>query len=228
MTTKIITFILLLLGMRSGFSQGFLNLNFNSANIPAGTTSGSTVPISEAIPDWTAYLGADQQTSVLYDDLAIGSAAIALLDSNSPAPGLIPGNNYTVVLQSGAGSSEDVSASIAQTALIPSTAQSIIFEASFPYAAGWQVTIAGQDIPVTEVSAINSSYAIYAGNVSPFAGQTDQLEFTALAGTGPSVNMYLDEISFSTSPIPEPGVLGLSALGSLLLAWRNRRIFSKA
>jgi hypothetical protein len=204
-------------------SQSFLNLNFNAANIPNGTAAGSMIPITDAIPDWTAELGGSPIASVLYDDLSTGLAAIAIIDTNGPAPFLIPGNNYTVVLQSGAGTSENLPASIAQTALIPSTAKSIVFEASVPYAAGWQVTVAGQNIPVTEISAINSGYGVFAGNIAAYAGQTDQLEFTALAGSGPTVNLYLDEISFSTSPVPEPTALALTVLGGLSLIWRWRR-----
>jgi hypothetical protein len=205
----------------SGISQDFVNLDFNSANIPIGT-SPSFVPISEAIPGWTAYLGNNQQTSVVYDDLAIGSAAIAILDSNSPVPGP-PGNNYTVVLQAGGSSAGDVSASISQSALIPSTANSLLFEASLPYGAGWQVSIAGQNVPVSLISTIDSSYALYAANVSTFAGHVDNLEFMALPGAGPTVNLYLGSISFSHSSVPEPDSFGLFALGGLFVAWRHWR-----
>ena len=218
---------LLLVGSGRCFSQSFINLNLNSANIPTGTTAGSFIPISEAIPGWTADLNGSPVTSVLYDSLSTGAAAIAIVDANSLAGGLIPGNEYTVVLQAGIGSSENVPASIAQTALIPSAAESILFEASIPYEAGWQVTIAGQNIPVTEISAINSYYGVFAGNISAYAGQTDQLEFTALAGSGPMVNLYLDSISFSTSPVPEPSTIALSALGGLSLALRWRKKSSK-
>jgi len=107
--------------------------------------------------------------------------------------------------------------------LIPSTANSILFEASLPYATGWQVSIAGQNIPVTQISTINSNFGVYAGNISAFAGQVDNLEFTALSGAGPTVNLYLDSISFSPSPVPEPNSLGLFALGGLVMAYRQWR-----
>lgn len=218
---SILPLLLVLYGR--GQAQGFLNLDFNSANIPSGTQAGDFVPISDAIPDWTAYFGTSQQTSILYDSLATGSQEIAILSSNSP--GAIPGNNYTVVIQA-TGGSAGPSTSLAQTALIPSTANSIFFTASLPYSAGWQVTIDGQVISVTEISAVGDN-AVYAGNVSAFAGQVDQLEFTALSGAGPSVNLYLDSISFSPTLVPEPNMLGLSALGGLFLAWRYRQMFSK-
>jgi hypothetical protein len=208
----------------SGFAQGFVNLDFNSANIPSGTSSSTFVSITDAIPGWTAYYGNNLQTAVLYDSLAIGSVNLAILDANVSFAGfLIPGNENTVVLQAGGGGPEEVSASISQTALIPSTANSILFEASLPYAAGWQVSIAGQNIPVTQISTINSNFGVYAGNISAFAGQVDNLEFTALSGAGPTVNLYLDSISFSPSPVPEPNSLGLFALGGLVMAYRQWR-----
>jgi hypothetical protein len=220
----IITPLLLLIGTLLGFPQVFTNLDFSSANIPSGTPQGSMVPASEAIPGWIGYLGNTQQTSVLYDNLFIGSAAIAILDTNWG--GVIPGNNFTVALQAGASGSGNVSASIAQTGLIPSTARSILFEASLPYAAGWQVTIAGQNIPVTQISAIDSYNGVYAGDVSAYSGKVANLEFTALSGGGPTVNLYLDSISFSTSIIPEPSTFGLFALAGLLFSlrrWRSQR-----
>jgi MYXO-CTERM domain-containing protein len=133
---------------------------------------------------------------------------------------VIPGNSYTVILQA---SIEDT-ASIAQTALIPDTAESIFFTASSPYSSGWQVTVAGQIIPVFQVSNVASGIYVYEGNILAFAGQTDELQFTALAGGGSPVNMELDNIQFSSSPVPEPSALGLAVLGGLFFArrrWQN-------
>lgn len=128
--------------MHSSFSQSFVNLDFNSANIPIGT-SPSFVPIAEAIPGWTAYYGNLQQTSVFYDGLATGSVNISILDENNVGLAPIPGNNYTVVLEAGNGNDggngglANTTASIAQTAMIPSTAESIVFTASIPNGGGW-------------------------------------------------------------------------------------------
>ncbi len=180
------------------------------------------VPVSEAIPNWTGCFGNSQETSALYDSVDTGSAAIAILDANSLVPGLIPGNIYTVVLQVGGSSGGYVSASISQTALIPQTAKSILFDASVPFAAGWQVTIDGQNVPVSQISIINVNFAVYAGNVSAYAGQVDNLQFSALSGAGPTVNLYLDAISFSSSSVPEPSVCGLLILGSLIFCLRRR------
>jgi hypothetical protein len=204
---------------RNTFGQGFVNLDFNAANLSPYGAGGSFVPAADAIPGWTGYLGSSQQTTILYNNLTTGEAAIAILGTNNTlGVSPIPGNAYTVVLQAG-----EVSASIAQTALIPATSESILFTATWPYASGWQVTVAGQIIPVSQVSIVGSGISIYAGDISAFAGQTDELRFTALAGAGSPVNMWLDSISFSTAPVPEPSVLSLSVMSLLFFILIVRR-----
>jgi hypothetical protein len=153
MKTQVVIIILLLTGPRFGFSQAFVNLDFNSANISSGTEPYSFIPIADAIPGWTAYFGNNQQTSVLYDSEDIGSVNVSILDANSLVGGLIPGNDYTVLLQAGNGGGDgglpNTTASIAQTGMIPSTAESIEFTASLPDGPpGWQVTINGQPISI--------------------------------------------------------------------------------
>ena len=227
MKTKIVTVIALLIVPKCGFAQNFVNLDFNSANIPNGTSPATFVPIGDAIPGWTGYLGNTQVTDVLYDSLAIGSVNISILDANSPAH--IPGNNYTVVLEAGNGGGNgglaNTTASIAQTGLIPATVESIEFTASFPNGgAGWQITINGQLIPVSQIGTVGSYYGVYAGNVSAYAGHVDQLEFTSLYGpAGAADNLYLDNLAFSASPVPEPNSLGLFALGGMFVAWLHWR-----
>jgi hypothetical protein len=55
-TKQIIAFSLILLAALSTHAQGtFQNLNFESANIPSGTPVSAFLPISEALPYWSAY-----------------------------------------------------------------------------------------------------------------------------------------------------------------------------
>jgi hypothetical protein len=225
--TAFTIFLALVCSVGISCAQGtFQNLDFASANIPAGTAPGSFVPISAALPGWTGYFGTTQQTSMLYNSLETGSVQLALIGPNSPVPGLIPGNSYTPVLQAGLGINNALtSASIAQTGLIPNGTQSILFTASAPYGAGWSVTIAGENIPVV-LDLQQGNYGVYAGNISAFAGQTDELRFTANAGSGPTVNLYLDDIQFSSSPVPEPTTLALGVLSILSFAFCRRRKIS--
>ncbi len=66
-----------------------------------------------------------------------------------------------------------------------------------------------------------ANYTLYGGDVSAFAGHTEQLVFTA----PPGMNNYweLDDIQFPAQPIPEPGVLAVLALGGWLFGWRVLR-----
>jgi hypothetical protein len=83
----ILTVVLLLVGRQAGFSQGFLNLNFESAQIPPSTSQGTYIPISEALPDWSAYFisntATDQTSQVAYDGLSTGGNLISIMDSHA-------------------------------------------------------------------------------------------------------------------------------------------------
>jgi hypothetical protein len=65
-----------------------------------------------------------------------------------------------------------------------------------------------------------SGYTIWQANISAYAGQTGQLEFTAPWQT----QGLLDNIQFSSFPVPEPSGLPLAVLGAGLiglLRWRR-------
>jgi PEP-CTERM motif-containing protein len=196
----------------------FQNLNFESANL-TGYQPGSLVPISDAMPGWTAYYAGTQQTmQVWYDSTSLGSAFIAVNDINNSF-GFAPiEGTYTVLLQGQFSSTfpSPVSAAIAQTGQIPMTAHSLFFWGNNN---SLQVTFNGQVIPYTAFGN-GPNYTIYGGDISGFAGQTGELRFTSFNFGGDS----LDNIQFSPKSVPEPSVLGLFALGSLLLGWR---LFSK-
>jgi hypothetical protein len=83
--------MLLLIARPAALSQGFVNLDFSAASL-RGYTSGEYVPTTSAIPGWMGYTGSNIQTSVLYNNLTSGEAAIALLGTNSPSVQPIPGN----------------------------------------------------------------------------------------------------------------------------------------
>jgi hypothetical protein len=60
------------------------------------------------------------------------------------------------------------------------------------------------------------TYTVYEANISPYAGEIAQLSITA-PPTGQPNGVGVDNILFSTNPIPEPGTLALGAAGALLL-----------
>lgn len=202
-------------------SQGFINLNFESANV-SGYSPGEGVPTEDALPDWSAYFGPSSDptysgpiSEVAYDGISTGGAGVSLVDSNAPAPYSSIQGNYSALLE-GSIPGAETAASIGQTGTIPSTAQSLTFWGSL--SGSLEVSFDGQMLSLVDISnAVN--YTVYGVNISPFAGQTGQLLFTAPVDTA----TVLDNIKFSTSPVPEPSKLALCALGGLSLALRLRK-----
>jgi hypothetical protein len=221
---KMVTVVVLVFGGRQdGWSQGtFQNLDFESPILPlvsSGNPNFNFVYISNAMPGWSGYVGAEQQSSVLYNNEFLGTAVIAF---NGPgATKLILGGSYTVLLQPGSGpTGMHVGAAIAQMGTIPSDALSLRFFSSLnPIGGQLEIAIDGQNLPFFALSQ-GPNYTIYGSDISGFAGQMHELRFTTLyTGTGPN-NVYLDSISFSPVAIPEPSVFGLFALATLLFGWR--------
>ncbi|MCX6929772.1 MAG: PEP-CTERM sorting domain-containing protein [Verrucomicrobia bacterium] len=105
---------------------------------------------------------------------------------------------------------------------MPTYANSLLFKAEGGGTWGGPlvVSMGGVELPFSAISA-QTNYTLYGADISGFAGQVEQLMFTAL----PGVNNYwtLDDIQFSTQLIPEPSVFGLAALGAGLVAWRVLR-----
>jgi hypothetical protein len=79
---------LLIVGSGRCISQGFMNLNFESASTSG--LSGGYLPTASAFPEWSAYYGPPgiptqlNTTIVGYDSTTGGAALVILLDSNAP------------------------------------------------------------------------------------------------------------------------------------------------
>ena len=200
-----IVILVLLTGIRLCHSQGFVNLDFEAADVSAYGSGPAFVPITNALPGWTGYLTGNAVDRVFYNSISLGGPSVSLLDSLSPFPALVPIQEwYSVYLAAGAG--------IGQTGQIPNTAASLVF-LSKPFSA-FNVSFGGQLISMLQ-SGTSGNNIIMAGDISRFAGQTGELLF---AGGG-----LFDSIQFSNQPIPEPSMLGLFGLGALLFAWRVKR-----
>jgi len=206
---------------RAALAQGtFQNLDFESATIPiipAGEF-GSPVPVAQALPGWTAYLpNITTVNQIGHNDLSLGGEAIIIFGPQWHSSDILQGN-YTILLETafiGGAPQPSLTAAIGQTGLVPSSAESVRF-----FAVGSvKVTFNGQVIPLFQLGS-RTNYTVYGGDISAFAGQTGELRFTSPA-SGPVVAL-LDNIYFSTQPIPEPSVLGLFALGLSFLGWRSR------
>ncbi len=214
-------FTLLLASACLAFSQGFANLDFESAQVIPLTQGADYPPYSiattNALPGWAVYLGSSQQSQIT-DTPALGSTWVFLIATNGALSG-----NFSVGLQGGSTYS---SASISQTGLVPVGTESLQFEAQSSLAAipgSLVVSLGGQNILFSALSA-DSNYTLYGGNISPaFAGQTETLTFSALESIYGANNWDIDNIQFSSIPTPEPSTVGLFALGGLLLGYRRWR-----
>jgi hypothetical protein len=203
----------------AGAQGTFRNMDFGLSQVPNTTPWGTEVPVNQAFPFWSAYQGANQLTTVLYNGITAGGANVGLLTPADTADGGIPGH-YAGVLQAGVGGGPGlVSAALAQTGQIPDGTMSLSFVATPPNGGGWQITVGGQSIPVVEISQVDSRFNEYGANISAFAGLTDELRFTMLPGTSSPGNMWLGEIQFSPIGVPEPATPALFAAGGAVLAF---------
>lgn len=207
----------------------FVNLNFESANVPIipSGQAGVDVAVSDGIPGWLAFHGSNQTLQMLHNDISIFSVQVGILGPNWNNTFGIPviEGNYSAVIQAGSDSLTPVPAAISQTGLISATAKSIQLKVQSVFAnpaSQFNVTIAGLNIALLPLSS-NSSYTLYAGDISAFAGQTRELRISALPTTYAYSSFVLDSIVFSDQTIPEPSTLGLLGLGALLFGWRFGR-----
>ena len=214
------------LAIRCGFSQGFINLNFEAANVSAYGAGPASVPATDAIPGWTTYVNGFQTSQVFFNDIALSSADVSLHGTNSfekPLQG-----NYSVELIPGSFDSFTTNAAIGQTGQIPVLAQSLSFFGND--LTGWKITFAGQILVFSAMSS-TANYTVYGADISAFAGQTGELLFSAIPYPNPfgsfpptyRASSLIDNIQFSSTAVPEPGTLALVALGASLFGLRRKR-----
>ena len=207
----------------AGRGQGtFVNMDFESPVLPLIAPLGTfRVAITNALPHWAAYIDDVPQDRVVFNTIALDNAAISLHDSRS-IYGPAPQGNYSVYLQpSSPFASQQASAALAQTGMVPQDARSLLLYAkpsTFPFLT-LQVTFAGQTISMMPVGAATATYQVWGGDISPHSGQSGELRFTVT----PHAASWLDNIQFSSDPVPEPGTWALFGLGSALLCCVARR-----
>lgn len=195
-------------------AQGFVNMDFEDATLSPATGTAN-------VSGWTEFNGyADGNypggMSIIYNNRTLDEpdVSLSLAGMNSYLPAAIQGG-YSVFLWGGDAYDNKNGASIEQTGQIPSTAQSIIY-----WGDQFQVSFAGHPLPLSAIGS-GPNYTIWGADVSAYAGQTGELLFTAPWG---GFSGLIDNIEFSSSPIPEPSEPALLALGALSLGfWRWRK-----
>lgn len=200
----LLTSLLTMIISFSSRGQGYVNLNFENANIVFVSGSLAT---SNALPGWSAYLGTNQLSTIIYG-YSGGIPPVGLYGSNS----LVISGNFSVYI-GGYGS-------ISQTGLVPSGSESLLFDAT---ASSYLVSLGGQNLSYTAISTGTNSfglnYSVYAADISGFAGQTETLSFSDPSG----IVTGLDSIQFSSEVVPEPSTICLLFLGGGVLIYVRTR-----
>jgi hypothetical protein len=209
-------------------AQGFINLDFESASIPISQPPSPVpnVDIGLALPGWSAFIGTNQVSLVMYNSQTLDTSSVSIFRSNHPVEytslNLIEGafsvffmGGYTEILP---GLPFPTDTSLSQTGLIPETARSLQFKTTSDRVVAF---LDGQLLPLATLQS-TPEYVLKGADVTPFIGQTKELRFTIFAsrtGAGgyPGV---LDSIVFSPDVIPEPSLLSLLVLGVLFFGWR--------
>ena len=213
--------ILLLAFCLNGWAQAFTNLDFEHPILPLVPVFGGVVPTGKAIPGWTAYLNGNPQSWIAFDGVTLGGAMVSLQDTNATFEGTVIQGNYSVLLLSSTAGTQ-TSASIGQTGTIPITAETLSFWGQ--NVGGMLITFNGQPLSFMAISNTLNYTTIYGADISTYAGQTGQLLFTALISSSFSTGGDIDNIQFSSIPIPEPSAFAVAVLGALTLGYHYRRI----
>jgi hypothetical protein len=197
-------------------AQGtFQNLDFEQA-IDVPTYPGSPfIWTANALPGWTVYAGGIPQTEVGHNTVLL---AVAALGDSSP---WVLDGKFSAIL-AGPGLSF-VTPSIAQSGTIPAGSESLRVLAL----GGFLVSFAGHPVPLQFLASGPGGGAFCGADISAYAGQYGQLAFQIGPFSSGGVNL-LDDISFSTQAIPEPGALPMLGLVALVLSLRSsgRRVRS--
>lgn len=208
----------------------FQNLDFEAANVSGYFPSPNSivyVPVTSALPGWSAYIDGTQVQQVWYDGLSAGSPAVAVIDSRLAQFGYNVHpfqGNYSVILTGG--TLVGGPATISQTGLIPVGTKSLVAEmAWFGLQAGPVVAVNGQTITMFPELTF-PQYTVYAGNIAAFAGQTATITFTA-PGLVNGDELELDNIIFSKTAVPEPSTLALVGLAAGLVLPRFLQVLKK-
>jgi hypothetical protein len=217
-----------LLAARGVFAQEFVNLDFESANLPQlnpGQFGGGYVSITDAIPGWSCTIDGNSVTEVINNNGTVGGPSLSIWGERATNVGGVFQGTYTVILSAGFGGASGHTTSLFQTGLIPASARALLFKAA-PYDSGvgsFSVSLGGQDLDFSSLS-IGPNYTLYGATIpSHFAGTVQSLMFTDSSFADTWHYEKLDDIQFTSEPIPEPSVFSSAAVGIGLMLVRRAR-----
>lgn len=207
----------------NGPAQLVPNGSFENGTLPSTPwTPGETLDPSIALPNWSI-----SGSPLYYQAGPLGGPVIAITSESATSNG-----TNSVYLQAGFGGALDA-VSVWQNLLIPAYAKTITFESKAVwdpglYPAGYYLallvsaagTVTSPSYISTDVSGLNT----YAIDVSAFAGSTMELKFSVdPMGSNRGGAWQIDNIQYSTTPVPEPGIVTFLSYGTLTLLFLRAR-----
>lgn len=213
---KIILFAAtLILAIHSSSAQGFVNLNFENANLSNDAPPFGFLPWSEAVPGWNHGDGASTDT-VYHGNVHVGiSPWYLLVDGQSTIDDWLGftslDGRFAIAMKNGNASSLDpqspwVNSFLSQNGMIPIGTQSLTLFASGSLGIQWN----GNSLDVVALGG-----NLYGADVSALAGTTGELKVVNL-GTDQLDILTIDNIQFSSSVVPEPTTIAMIACGAFV------------
>lgn len=228
MKCSIICLIVSALVASNASAQEFINLDFESANLPPlepGQYGGGYVPIADAVPGWTCAIDGAEVTQVLNNNGTVRGPSLSVWGERAIYVGGVLQGGQTVILSAAFGDDSGHTTSLSQTGLIPFSAQSLLFRAA-PYDAGeglFSVFMGGRNLDYFPLSS-GSNYTLYGASIpSEFSGTVQSLRFIDASFPGTWHYEKLDDIQFTADPIPEPNLMSLVFVGTALMILRSNR-----
>ena len=194
----------------------FVNLDFESANLPYVTNASYIVSASDAFPGWTGWENDTIRTEVGYNGIPRGGQ-VAIF-----ATGLYPFFTLGGLFMAHFAPWVDADCSLSQVGTIPADAQWLQFDTLGEPDSIDPLTLSfnGQNLALVMIASDRNFGKTFQADVSSFAGTTGELRINARPVFYEQrwwlANVDVDDIQFV--PVPEPHVWALFGVGAVVFA----------